>query len=55
MHNKALQDRQCTRCLPCGFAVAQPYHKANTAYTAAERSVIRPFSFTDINWRHKEL
>ena len=31
--------RQCTRCLPCGFAVAQIYHKANAAYIAAERGV----------------
>ena len=38
-HNKALQSRQCTRCSPCGFAGAQLYHKANSAYTAAERDV----------------
>ena len=40
-HNKALQSRQCTRCLSCGFAVAQRYHKPAAAYTAAERGVIR--------------
>ena len=33
--------RQCTRCLSCGLAVAQLYHKPNTAYTAAERGVMR--------------
>ena len=32
--------RQCTRCLSCGLAVAQLYHKPNTAYTAAERGDI---------------
>ena len=33
--------RQCTRCLPCGLAVAQLYHKANTAYIATELGVRR--------------
>ena len=31
--------RQCTRCPPCGVAVAPLYHKAATAYTAAKRGV----------------
>ena len=30
--------------MPCGFAVAQLYHKANPAYTAAERGVIKTMS-----------